>query len=182
MTKLFTFLCCLLATTFYAQINEGQDFCEATKDGDYFPLSLEKKKILWADSSYLETQNGTKEINGKIYIEFLQDWGKQKEKLYLREENGVIYQYDDCCTIETVRYDKNFKKGHSWKTANGKSTYEIISYNGKLKTPFCEYKNLLVIKAELEFGTYHFYYLKGHGYVGATTTKNKLISCVTPIW
>ena len=182
MTKFFTFLCCLLATTFYAQINEGQDFCEATKDGDYFPLSLEKKKILWADSSYLETQNGTKEINGKIYIEFLQDWGKQKEKLYLREENGVIYQYDDCCTIETVRYDKNFKKGYSWKTADGKSTYEIISYNGKLKTPFCEYKNLLVIKAELEYGTYQFYYLQGHGYVGATTTKNKLISCVTPIW
>lgn len=182
MNQFFTLLCLLLTTSFYAQINEGQDFCDPNKNGDFFPLSLEKKKILWADYSYFETQNGTKQIKGKIYIEFLQNWGDKTDKLYLREENGTIYQYEECCTTETIRYDINFKKGHSWKTADGKSTYEIISYNGKLKTPFCEYKNLLVIKAELDFGTYHFYYLQGHGYVGATTSKNKLISCVTPVW
>jgi len=182
MKKPIILLLLLIATNLYSQIKEGQDFCDETINGKFFPLSIEKKKILWANTSYYETQNGIKIINGKKYKEYIQEWSNNhSDKLYLREQNGVIYQYEDCCEKETIRYDSKFKKGHTWKTADGKFEYKIISYNGKFKTPFCEYTNLLVIEAEIEKEVFHFYYLKGQGYVGATS-HDEIISCVTPIW
>jgi len=163
-----------------AQFKEGQNFCDTTEDNSYFPLAIHEKKIFWADTYYTETKNGTKEINGKVYTEFLQKWKSNNEHiLYLREENGIIFQYEKCCEQETIRYNSSFKKGHMWHTADGLTKYEILTYEGTLKTPFCDYKNLMVIQASLKSGISQFYYLKGHGYIGATM-DNKIISCVTP--
>lgn len=182
MKKVIFILFLAITNSIFSQINEGQDFCSPNENGDYFPLSIDKKRILWQDKSYFETKNNFVIINEKKYIEYLQDWGeKNLSKMYLREENGVIYEYKKDVKKETIRFDKNFKKGHIWKTAEGDCEYEIISFNGKLKTPFCKYENLLVIRAKFEDVTFDFYYLKGHGYVGATV-KDKLISCVTPVW
>lgn len=128
----------------------------------------------------MEIKNGTKELNGKTYFEYLQKWESgNTEILYLREEDGVVYQYEECCEKETIRYNSKFKKGQTWKTASGQGEYKILTYKGSLKTPFCEYKNLMAIEAALKNGTFMFYYLKGHGYIGATVDEN-LISCVTP--
>lgn len=182
MKKLIASLLLITSANLHSQINEGQKFCEENSNGNYFPLTIEKKKILWANTSYYETQNGIKSIKGKKYKEYVQEWSNNNsDKLYLREEDGVVYQYEECCEKETIRYDKRFEKGHTWKTADGKTEYKITSYNGKLKTPFCEYTNLLVIKATIENYEILFYYLKGHGYIGASI-DNKIISCVTPIW
>jgi len=164
----------------FSQIKEGQTFCAETKDGSYFPLKISKKLIYWYDTHYTETKEGTKEINGKIYNEFNQTWKNNTlSTLYLREENGVVYQYEDCCKKETIRFDKNFKKGHAWKTADGLTEYKLISYKGKLTTAFCTYDNLLVIEAKFTNATYKFYYFKGHGYIGATK-DDELISIETP--
>lgn len=178
---IFIFL--LTFTNFiYSQINEGQNFCSPNENGNYFPLSIGKKRILWQERSYFETKNDTVIINERKYIEYLQDWGVNNvSKMYLREENGVIYEYKEGVEKETIRFDKNFKKGHTWRTAEGDCEYKIISFDGKLETPFCKYENLLVIRAKFKDVTFNFYYLKGHGYVGATV-KDKIISCVTPIW
>jgi len=181
MKKTLLLIVSLLAINLtFAQIKDGQNFCDETKNGSYFPLVLEEKKLFWADTHYVETKNGTKEINGKTYVEYLQEWKEgNTSTLYLREENGVVYQYEECCEQETIRYDESFKKGYTWKTADGLGQYEILTFKGALKTPFCEYKNAMVIQANLENGTFKFYYLKGHGYIGATV-NDKIISCVTP--
>ncbi|GAB5399284.1 MAG: hypothetical protein Aureis2KO_08690 [Aureisphaera sp.] len=169
-----------ISCTSYAQFVEGQGFCIASEDKSYFPLGLNEKKIFWADTHYTETKLGTQEIEGKIYVTFQQKWkNNATDALYLREENGVVYQYEDCCETETVRFNPNFKVGHVWKTADGMGTYEVITYDGKFKTPFCNYENLMVIKATLQGGTFEFYYQRGHGYVGASV-NNQIISCVTP--
>lgn len=182
MKKVILIILLSISTSIFSQINEGQNFCTPTKDGDYFPLSIEKKRILWQDRSYFETINDTVVINEKKYIEYLQDWGENNvSKMYLREENGVVYQYKEDDGKETIRYDKNFKKGHTWKNAKGNCVYKIISFEGKLKTPFCEYENLLIIEAKFKEVTFNFYYLQGHGYVGATV-KDKIMSCVSPVW
>ncbi|MES2544797.1 MAG: hypothetical protein V4548_07920 [Bacteroidota bacterium] len=182
MKKPLLLLLLIISTNSFSQIKDGQNFCVETADGDYFSLSIDKKKIIWADNSYVELKNDTKTFNGKIYIEYTQDWGDEKiDKLYLREEEGVVYQYLEELNKEVIRYDKNFKKGHSWN-ASGKGKYTIISYDGKLHTRYCDYENLLVIKAKIDYGTFNFYYLKGHGYIGATTMDNKLISFITPQW
>ncbi|WP_053990628.1 hypothetical protein [Mangrovimonas sp. TPBH4] len=181
MKKTFTLgLTAFLSFNAFAQLKEGQNFCDENKDGSYFPLVLQEKKILWSNTRYTETRSGTKMLNGQEYIAFLQTWeGHAPDTLYLREEKGVVYQYETCCLEETVRFDDKFKKGQTWKTADGLGEYTILSFKGTLKTPICEYKNLLVIEAKLQSGNFKFYYLKGHGYVGATV-DDKIISCVTP--
>ncbi|AUC74942.1 hypothetical protein [Olleya sp. Bg11-27] len=170
----------LISIQSFAQYYEGQNFCDELIDKSFFPIDIKEKKILWTNTYYAETKNGTKEINGKTYVEFLQKWkGNNTDKLYLREENGVIYQYEQCCEQETIRFDETFEKDHSWKTADALGEYKILTFIGKLKTPFCEYENLMIIEAKLESGNFNFYYQRGHGYIGATV-ENKLISCETP--
>lgn len=181
MKKIAVLFVIFFSYTSYSQLYEGQRFCEESKGYSYFPLEIAKKKILWYNTFYIETTNSTKVINGKTYIEFNQEWkDSQSDIFYLREENGIVYEYDSCCENETVRYDPSFTVGHTWKSVSGKNEYQIIAYNGKLETPFCNYENLLVIEAKMFYGSFTFYYLKGHGYIGATK-DNKLISCVTPI-
>lgn len=137
------------------------------------------KKIIWRNTFYFERKNKSKEINGKTYTEFEQESEKSGTVLrYLREENGTVYEYEKCCKNETVRYDAKFTVGQVWKKANEKGEFKIITYNGHLETPFCSYKNLLVIEGELDAKKFKFYYLKGVGYVGATEGK-KLISYIT---
>ncbi|WP_298503648.1 hypothetical protein [uncultured Maribacter sp.] len=178
--KLLLSLFILISLLSNAQLREGQNFCDESPEGNYFPLSLNKKNILWADTYYTEDKIGTKIINGKTYLEFKQNWKNiAPTTLFLRKENNVVYQYEECCKKETIRYDSNFKKDHLWKSADGLREYKIVSYKGKLKTPYCSYKNLLVINAKLSFGEFKFYYLKGHGYIGATE-NNKLVSCISP--
>lgn len=173
-------LCMLFSIISFSQLKEGQTFCTETKDGSYFPLTMSEKIIYWSDTYYTETKSGTKDINGKLYHEFKQTWeGNNISTFYLREENGVVYQYEDCCKEETIRFDKNFKKGYTWKTVDGMSEYKIISYEGKLNTPYCKYDNLLVIEAKITNGIFNFYYSKGHGYIGATKEGN-ILSCVAP--
>lgn len=182
LNKIILLLLLLCSCASYSQIEEGQNFCVETKGASYFPLHYNsKKKLRWGSTFYYETNEGTKEFNGKSYIEFKQEWeDKNVALLYLREENGVIYQYEKDLNSETIRYDPAFEKGHTWKGANGKSEYKIISFEGKLRTPYCkEYTNLLVIAAKVDYGSFNFFYMKGHGYIGAAK-EGKLISCETP--
>lgn len=177
-----TFLALLILFTFngYSQLKEGQNFCSENKKGSYFPLTISNKKISWQNTYYIESINGKKVIKGKEYAEIKQEWeNKNVDLIYLREENNIVYQYEECCENETIRFNTNFKVGDKWLQADNKMEYEIISFNGELTTPYCEYKNLLIIQAKIANNTFQFYYLKGIGYVGATINK-KLISFVTP--
>lgn len=181
-TKLILLYCFLIALCAQAQIQEGQFFCDATPNGSYFPLELKTKIIFWAETHYIETRKERKVFNGKTYIAFEQLWegNTTPDVVYLRTEKGVTYQYEECCEKETIRYDSAFKEGHSWKTADGETSYTILSYNGTLKTPFCEYTNLMVIEAQLKTNAFKFYYHKGHGYIGATV-DDQIISCLSPV-
>lgn len=178
--KFFTLIGFLLLSTFMFSQKEGQNFCDAFAADSYFPITIKAKKILWMDTYYSEAIIGKKTRDGKEYVEQVQQWEDGTASFaYLREENGVVYQYEECCDTETVRFDPSFKKGHTWKTADQKATYTIETLNGTLKTPFCNYENLIVIKLKANALTYKFYYKKGYGYVGATQ-EGIVISGVAP--
>jgi hypothetical protein len=180
MKKTILVLLILLTFKGYSQLKEGQNFCSQNENGEYFPLSVNTKKILWQNTFYIETIIGKKEIKGKTYTEIKQEWeNNHSDTIYLREEKGIVYEYEECCENETIRYNKEFKIGDKWSKVKNTAEFEIISLSGELKTPYCNYKNLLVVKAIIGQTTYEFYYLKGIGYVAATINK-KLISCVTP--
>jgi hypothetical protein len=171
----------VLTSSFFSLAQkEGQSFCDGDSTESYFPLLESKKIIVWGNTYYTEKKTGMKELNNKIYIEYTQTWESGDiAYLYLRKENGIIYQYEENTEDETIRLPHNFGVGDSWKTASNEASYEVISKEGKLKTPICNYSNLLVLKSTFKNGSFTFYYLKGHGYVAATV-NNKLISFVTP--
>ncbi|CAM4064462.1 MULTISPECIES: hypothetical protein [Flavobacterium] len=160
---------------------EGQDFCKGNSKGSYFPLDITKKKIYWYNTFYYEVPNGTKTINEKQYVEFVQEWENgEVDLLYLREENGKVYQYEDCCKTKSLRYSDKMNNKEKWERIEDKVRYIVLVRNGKLRTPFCNYKDLFVLRAEYSNGvTYDFYYQKGLGYIGATR-KGELISYITP--
>ena len=177
MQKTFVLIFIFFGSFSFSQTN--QNFCKEDKNGSFFPFTNDFKKVIWRDTYYLEKKNNSKELNGKMYIEFEQESEKSGITLrYLREENGVVYEYEKCCNIETLRYDSKFVEGQTWKKGDNKSEFRIITYKGKLKTPYCNYENLLVIEGELSSKKFKFYYLKGFGYVGANQ-EDKLVSYVT---
>lgn len=180
MNKLFCFLFLFLCVTAFSQ-EEGQDFCKGTSNGSYFPINITKKKIYWYNTFYYEKPIGTKKVNGIEYLKIEQKWENgNTDVLYLREENGAVYEYQKCCNSEALRYANNKIVNESWNNKDKNIITTVISKNANLKTPFCYYKDLLVLRAEFESGdSYDFYYLKGLGYIGATE-KGKLISCITP--
>lgn len=181
MNKLLLFLI-LCGNILFAQIGEGQKFCSETKGGSYFPIDdfNAKKKIFWAKTFYVETKEGSKTFNGKVYTEFKQLWENgEVATLYMREQDGVVYQYLEELKKDVIRYNAKFKVGDEWFSSDGKDRYKIISYLGELRTPYCEYKGLLVVEANVTYGKFKFYYLKGQGYIGATKDEI-LISCLTP--
>lgn len=176
LVLLFSLFFSLNAT---AQIN-GQSFCDGVVNGSYFPLTVKTKNLMWFNTSYTETQVATVTMNGKQYQLYIQVWANgTSDSLYLREENGVIYQYHKKSRTEFIRFDRTFKIRHKWTVPEMNVAYRIISTSGKLKTPYCQYENLVVIKAKYPTITYKFYYLEGYGYIGATT-KNKLVSFASP--
>jgi len=159
---------------------EGQNFCKGIVGGSYFPLDIKNKKIFWYDTYYFEEQLATKERSGKIYLEYKQTWKDgHSDLLYLRNDKEKVLQFENGFENETIRFDSQFEINHSWENADKTAVYTILSYDGKLKTPYCNYENLLIIEAKFKSVTFKFYYLKGLGYIGATK-NNQLISYITP--
>ncbi|MEJ6792706.1 MAG: hypothetical protein QNK89_08285 [Lacinutrix sp.] len=158
---------------------EGQVFCEGDETESYFSLLSANKIVYWYDTYYIEKKVGTKTINNKEYIEYSQTWEEgYVAKLFLRQEQGRTYQYEECCTEDTLRFDDNFTINDKWKTADKLVEYQVLETNVALKTPVCNYKNLIKIKYNSKDAFFEFYYLKGFGYVGASV-DGKLISCVS---
>ncbi len=156
------------------------DFEKEIKKNTYFPLANNTKKIAWKNTFYHEKIENVKTFNGKEYIACFEEWESGRvKKIYLREEDGLVLQYEACCTMETIRFNEDYKKGESWESANKKIKYKIITYLGKLKTPYKNYNNLLVIRKIYGRSVYDFYYKKKYGYVGATK-RGVLISYVIP--
>lgn len=185
MKKIIVLLLLVISSNCFAQ-KEGQHFCDGIYDGiydgSYFPLSINKKKVIWGNTFYFEEKKAEKIIDNRTYIVYEQTWENgQKVEMLLREELGVIFQYEPDGSDETIRYNSSHKKGDSWLTADKEATYTIVSYKGKLKTPYCKYKNLMVLEGKFKDNTFLFYYLRGYGYVGATL-EDRLISFATPKW
>lgn len=162
----------LFLLSFSSKVNEIDD------SESYFPLTIKEKKVRWFNTQYIERQIGEKKINNKTYKVFEQEWKNgQKDSLYLREENGVVYQYQkEEDNHEYVRYDNRFKKNATWGPSIKPKLHKITSFNGTLETPYGKFTDLMVIEAKFDNGKFKFYYQKGMGYIGATTKKEGLIS------
>lgn len=179
MKHIVLFTTLIFSITIFSQ-SERQSFCGGDPEAPYFTLHSGTKHIVWDNSFYSEKNVGIKTINGVEYTHYKQSWKSGSvQDMYLREENGNVFQFEDCCEDDTVRLPVKQDIGESWQTADKLSTYEIISIDGELETPVCKYTNLLVLKSTFKNGAFTFYYQKGYGYIGATV-NDQLISFVIP--
>lgn len=184
-TQLLLVITLFVFTNLFSQIKEkvivtDADFDKEIKKNTYYPLVPREKKVAWKNTFYIENVKGTKTFNNKEYTLCKQKWesGRTK-KIYLREENGVVFEYEDCCGDESIVLDAHFNKGKTWESADKKIKYKLITFFGKLKTPYGEYENLLVIRKIHARKIYEYYYKKGYGYIGATK-QGTLFSYVIP--
>lgn len=179
MKNLIIIIVLIISNNVHSQ-KEGQLFCEGDPTQGYMPLLKSKKHIIWSNTFYTEANLGEEILNGKKYNKYSQTWETGEiEHLFLREENQIILQYEEEEKAETVRLPKSIKVGKTWKTQDGQLTYKILSIKAKLKTPVCEYTNLLALKSSFKNGSFTFYYQKGYGYIGATQ-NGEIISFVVP--
>lgn len=106
MKKIITLTVLLFTVVCFSQ-KEGQGFCEGNITGEYFPLTIKTKKIIWADTHYIENQEGTKNINGKNYQIFRQTWENgDSDILYMRKDKDAVIQYYQDENIEALRYNE----------------------------------------------------------------------------
>lgn len=176
------YLIFLIFTATLLTAQEGQSFCDGNATASYFPLTIQKKVILWGNTSYIETLVGEKVLNGKTYKEYEQKWENGEiQKLYLRVQSGTVFEYFPSINKEKIRMKEHFHSGESWSGPDKSVRYTFLSDDEKLVTKYCQYNKLLKIEAEYETVTYMFYYLRGYGYIGATE-NGRLISCVSPEW
>ena len=174
----------LILTLMFFNCNHAQsnlkDICGEFQGDQYFPLDIQKKKIIWKDTFYNEILTDTVVIENKSYTKFVQNWedGSTNE-IYLRKEDGMIRQYEECCEYDTTKLPDEIIEGAEWLNADFKKKHVVLSLSGKLSTPFCDYEDLLVVKVSTYSDEYNYFYKKGIGFVGATE-KGKLVSYISP--
>lgn len=172
MKKIYSSLILIifLSTNIYSQ----DEFCSKEFDTkSYFPLNNKlRKSISWYNSIYKEYVNGTIKINGTEYIKYMQDFSESwKIELLLRKSGDTIFSYyggkDNIMLIDRPEV------GIKWDKA------KISSISGVFETPYCKYKNLLVIEYSYKSGKTKRYYKKGLGLVGIEN-ENKVIGMCLP--
>lgn len=171
--KRFLFVVIFLLTRYLilAQLS----ICNNENKGLYWPLTINIKKHYFSNyGNYTVIYTSEKLIvAGRTYIkEVTSNEDNTIETLYLREENGNIYVYDTIKKIEFLEFSNNTTPGYSWKKYDGTWLYTIIDTSATLKTPYCDYNNILNVKAEPQgklkkdySSYYNLFYNRGIGLV-----------------
>lgn len=169
MKKIFIYTIIFLPFFTFSQSN----FCEKNFGNTYFPLDLKfEKNISWGNSMYKESISDKIEIKGKEYFIYKQDFGNgNSPELKLRKSNDTVFSYYK--EKESIFLITRPKIGIKWKDA------EIISTSGEFASPYCNYKNLLVVEHKYNNGEkWKRYYKKGLGLVGIKKGKKIIGVCL----
>jgi len=189
MKKFVPIIILIIAISYNAEAQKrfkNKDFCHHFKKGSYFPLDIKIKKVGWFGAYYYERLLGEREYDGHDYKIFEQAYSNGHiDTLYLREDGEKVYEFKEVEEIEILRLDPNMPLNETWPGQTKDVEYSIISKNAILETPFCVYRNLLVIKTKWDEEFFLFYYMRGFGYVGGkgivgSSTEVALISAAIP--
>jgi hypothetical protein len=170
--RLTTLILILTTGTMFGQ----SDLCFEDAIGAFWPLKAGKKiKYASRGESYTSYFNGdTLKAGNKYYLKEITEYSNGKTKnSYWREENGVVYVYDIENKIESIELINNLTPGNTWEKYDKTWKYTIIDTVSLLSTPFCDFKNLLQVKAEPQnelkdkmYSYYNLFYKRGVGMIG----------------
>jgi hypothetical protein len=160
-----------------ARLSFGQsDLCFENSTGAYWPIKAGKKVSYSSPrESYTSYFNGDSlQVGAKYFLKEIKEYtGGKTTTSYWREENGVVYFYDFEKKAESVELTNNLMPGTIWEKYDKTWKYTIIDTASSFFTPFCEFKDLLQIKAEpqnenksIVQSYYDLFYKRGVGMVG----------------
>lgn len=171
MKKTTIFIFIILPLLVFGQ----SDFCEKNFGESYYPLKVGfKKNLIWGTATYVEKVTGKTTQNGVEYYNYEQDFGGGTSyDLLLRKQNDTIFMYNEKEKKDIILLIERPVKGTKWKSG------KVIDTDGEFKSPFCNYKNLLVIQKKYPNGNKEKrFYKKGLGLVAVTTKKGIKGMCV----
>ena len=171
MKKTIIFILAILPFLGFGQ----SDFCDKTFGDSYFPLKIGfEKHLTWGTATYVEKVTDTTIKNGIKYYNYEQDFGGGTSyDLLLRKQNDTVYMYNEEQKKDVILLIERPVKGVTWKSG------KVVDTNGFFESPFCDYKNLLVIENKYPNGIKEKrFYKKGLGLVAVTTKKGIKGMCV----
>jgi hypothetical protein len=157
-------------------LTSGQsDFCEKYFEDSYYPLQIGfEKHLTWGAATYVEKVTGTTMKNGVEYYNYEQDFGGGTSyDLLLRKQNDTVFMYNKEQKKDVILLIERPVKGVKWESG------KVIDTDGFFESPYCDYKNLLVIENKYPDGTKEKrFYKKGLGLVAVTTKEGIKGMCV----
>lgn len=170
------FLTFALSLFYVPTYGQMLDVCEGNPTGDYFPIEIGVKRYYNSlQGSFVNYFNGdTIMVGGKTYFKEVDESGSgAKKESFYRVEKGDVYVYNREKNIEFLELSNIVTIGHSWERQDKSWRYTVIDTAAKLSTPYCDYSQLLNIKAEplgkaknTYSSYYNLYYKRGVGQVG----------------
>jgi len=151
------------------------EFCEKSFGESYYPLKIGfEKHLTWGKATYVEKVTGTTEQNGIEYFNYEQDFGGGTSyDLLLRKQNDTVFMYNEKQKKDVILLIERPVKGTKWESG------KVVDTDGFFESPFCDYKNLLVIENKYSDGRKEKrFYKKGLGLVAVTTKKGIKGMCV----
>lgn len=152
------------------------DICEDAASGVFWPIKIGVKRYYaTTNKSYVSYYKGDSlQINSKTYYQEIDEYEDgDKKTMYLREQDGNIYIYDEEKGLEYLELSADITPGHTWEKYDKSWKYTVVDTMSVIQTPYCTYKNLLNIKAEPQheakdkYASYfNLYYKRGVGQVG----------------
>jgi hypothetical protein len=171
-SNLATLILVLASGTIFGQ----SDLCFDNAIGTYWPIkSGQKIKYYSGGESYTSYFNGDSlKVGDKYFLKEVKEYLSGKTKTsYWREESGVVYFYDTEKKTESIELINNLTPGTTWEKYDKTWRYTIIDTVSNFATPFCEFKDLLQVKAEPQneikdkmYSYYNLFYKRGIGMVG----------------
>lgn len=144
------------------------EFCEKSFGESYYPLKIGfEKHLTWGTATYIEKVTGTTEKDGIEYFNYEQDFGGGTSyDLLLRKQNDTVFMYNEKQKKDVILLIERPIIGTKWESG------KVVEIDGFFESPFCNYKNLLVIENKYPDGSKEKrFYKKGLGLVAVTTKK-----------
>ncbi len=171
MKKITILVLAILPILTFGQSN----FCDKSFGESYYPLKIGfEKNLTWGTAKYVEKVTGTTEKNGIEYFNYEQDFGGGTSyDLLLRKKNDTVFMYNEKQKKDVILLIERPIKGTKWESG------KVVDTDGFFESPFCDYKNLLVIENKYPNGNKEKrFYKKGLGLVAVTTKKGIKGMCV----
>lgn len=152
------------------------DLCFENLEGSYLPIKIgHKLKYTSRGESYSSYFNGDSlKFGDNYYFKEISEYAKgRKKETYWREKDGIVYYYDTEKKAESVELINNLTPGTTWEKYDKTWKYTIIDTVSSFSSPFCDFRNLLQVKAEPQneikqdkYSVYNLFYKRGLGMVG----------------